>query len=210
MRMCDYLQPEERETVNTLLAQTRRLTTIVEDLLLLAQADAGRLKIEPTPLDLTSLLSVVLDDTEALGAEKDLIITLNTPPELYAKADPRRVKIILQNLTENAVKYNHKGGKIRLTARLEGDWVVLTVANTGAAIPEQYRDRLFERFNRAGMGENIKGHGLGLNIARELARAHGGDLTLSRSDGEWTEFSLKLPASEAPILTVVPPVTAAA
>ncbi len=204
MRICGYLEPQERETVDTLVQQTRRLTTLVEDLLLLAQADAGRLRIDPMPVDLTPLLAMVLDDTEALGMEKDLSVNLHAPAQLYAKADARRVNIILQNLTENAVKYNREKGKLRISARREGDWVTVSVANTGSAIPEPYRDRLFERFNRAGMGENIKGHGLGLNIARELARAHGGDLLLTKSDGEWTEFTLKLPAAEAPVLAIAP------
>lgn len=204
LRMCDYLEAQDRETVHILIQQTRRLTTLVEDLLLLAQADAGRLKLEPQPLNMASLLAVVLDDTEALGAEKELIITLDCPENLHARADARRVKIILQNLTENAVKYNIQGGKIRINARKEGEWTLVTVANTGSAIPEQYQDRLFERFNRAGMGENIKGHGLGLNIARELARAHGGDLTLTKSDGIWTEFALRLPCSESPVLAMTP------
>jgi len=204
MRSCGYLEPMERETVDTLVAQTRRLTTLVEDLLLLAQADAGRLKIEPLPIDLTPILSTVVDDTEVLGDEKQLVVTLHAPAQLYAKGDPRRINIILQNLTENAVKYNRQNGKLRISAQREGAWVTISVANTGSAIPDQHRDRLFERFNRAGMGENIKGHGLGLNIARELARAHGGDLVLVRSDGEWTEFALKLPATEAPMLNLAP------
>ncbi len=206
LRICGYLEPMERETVDTLVQQTRRLTTLVEDLLLLAQADAGRLKIEPQPIDLTPILSTVMDDTEALGDERQLVVTLHAPAQLYAKGDPRRINIILQNLTENAVKYNRPHGKLRMSARREGPWVYISVANTGPAIPDQYRDRLFERFNRAGMGENIKGHGLGLNIARELARAHGGELELVRSDGEWTEFALKLPAAEAPVLNLTPPV----
>jgi signal transduction histidine kinase len=200
LRCCGYLHPMERETVDTLVQQTRRLTTLVEDLLMLAQADAGRLKIDPQPLDLTPILSNLLDDTEALGEEKQLIVTLHAPAQLYAKGDPRRINIILQNLSENAVKYNRPQGKLRISARREGSWVYVTIANTGSTISALHRDRLFERFNRAGMGENIKGHGLGLNIARELARAHGGDLELVRSDGEWTEFALKLPAAEAPVL----------
>src|SRR6185295_16013761 len=94
------------------------------------------------------------------------------------------------------VKYNRPHGKLRMSARREGPWIYISVANTGPAIPDQYRDRLFERFNRAGMGENIKGHGLGLNIARELARAHGGELELVRSEEGWTEFALRLPACD--------------
>ncbi len=210
IRTCGYLEPMERETVDTLVQQTRRLTTLVEDLLMLAQADAGRLKIDPQPVDLTPLLSNVVDDTEALGEEKQLVVTLHAPTQLYAKADPRRINIILQNLTENAVKYNRPHGKLRISARREGSWVYVTVANTGSTISALHRDRLFERFNRAGMSENIKGHGLGLNIARELARAHGGDLELVRSDGEWTEFAIKLPAAEAPVLELSPPVLSSA
>jgi signal transduction histidine kinase len=74
------------------------------------------------------------------------------------------------------------------------------VANTGAAIPEEHRAHLFDRFYRAASGEDVKGHGLGLNIARGLARAQDGELELVRSDGEWTEFVLRLPAVESVVL----------
>jgi len=92
------------------------------------------------------------------------------------------------------VKYNQPGGRIRVTAKQDDRWAVVRVANTGRPIAESDRSRMFERFSR-GTGENIRGYGLGLNIARELARAHGGDLTLRRSDNEWTEFELRLPAA---------------
>lgn len=204
MRYCDYLKPEDREIVAALLQQTRRLTTLVEDLLLLAQADAGRLQLQPAPTDLVPVIATALDDIEALSEEQSLTIERDVPSRLVAHADSRRVKIILQNLGENAVKYNRNAGRIRITARDDGKWVSISVANTGNPIPAQYRDRLFERFNRAGVGENIKGHGLGLNIARELARAHGGDLSLARSDAEWTEFLLTLPAGDSTLHKPVP------
>jgi signal transduction histidine kinase len=195
MAACDYLQEQERETVADLVHQTRRLTTLVEDLLLLAQSDAGRLKVEPAPLDLVPVIDNLQDDLDALALERGLRIERATPEHLVAKADVRRVKIILQNLGENAVKYNRDGGRIRVSARRENGTVFVSVGNTGGAIPVEYRERMFDRFNRAGQGENIKGHGLGLNIARELARAHGGELSLARSDAEWTEFELRLPAA---------------
>jgi len=190
---CD-LTPEQREIAGVLLQQTRRLTTLVEDLLLLAQADAGRLRLNPAPLDLVPVVDVLLDDLSALGAEQDLEIERDIPPELVARADGRRVKIILQNLGENAVKYNCPSGRIRLRGWRENGSVFLALANTGVPIPGEYWERLFDRFSRPGTGENIKGHGLGLNIARELAHAHGGDLRLARSDDQWTEFELRLPS----------------
>jgi signal transduction histidine kinase len=194
LRHCESLKDEDREMIDALLRQTRRLTALVEDLLLLAQVDAGRLKLEPMALDLIPCIDVLADDLEAQGDDNHLVVERDTPPQLVAKADARRVKIILQNLGENAVKYNKPGGRIRVRANQKQHWVVVRVANTGTPIPESERSRMFERFSR-GTGENIKGHGLGLNIARELARAHGGDLTLRRSDEDWTEFELRLPSA---------------
>ena len=97
----------------------------------------------------------------------------------------------MHNLIENARKYNCPGGRIRITAYEEGSTVFLRIANNGHRIPESSREHIFERFHRGGMNENVPGHGLGLNLARELARIHGGDLRLVRSDGEWTEFEAR-------------------
>jgi signal transduction histidine kinase len=210
LRISDNLKEEDREVVDALIHQTRRLTTLVEDLLLLAQADAGRLRVEPSPLDLIPVVDALLDDVEVLSEENNIKVTRDAPDRLFAKADVRRVKIILQNLGENAVKYNRRGGIILVTARGDAKWVSISVANTGGEIPQQYRDGLFERFNRAGKGEDIKGHGLGLNISRELARAHGGDLLLTRSGDGWTEFTLRLPACDTPSLAPPVAVTAVA
>src|SRR6185503_5345243 len=101
------------------------------------------------------------------------------------------VALIVQNLLENARKYNRPGGRIRLSCRAEGDWAILTIGNTGRPIPGPAREHIFERFHRGSMGEDIKGHGLGLNLARELARLHGGDLRLLRSEEDWTEFEVR-------------------
>jgi signal transduction histidine kinase len=193
LRSCEYLQPGEKENVDDLIQQTRRLTALCEDLLLLAQADAGRLDIAAEDLDLIPLVRGAIDDMEVVGMDANLKVDYELPLELYTKADPRRIAIILQNLGDNAVKYNRPNGEILVNARAEKDRAVVTVSSTGlCVIPEDF-ERIFERFNRGKTGENLKGHGLGLSIARELARAHGGDLRLLRSDAAGTEFELSLP-----------------
>ncbi len=193
LRSCEYLVGTERETVEALVQQTRRLTTLCEDLLLLAQVDAGRLDLSPEALDLIPQISGAIDDMEVLGMESNLTVEHELPESLIAIADARRVSIILQNLGDNAVKYNRKNGSVRVTARAENGKAIVAVASTGPCIISQDMERIFERFNRGNTGENLKGHGLGLSIARELARAHGGDLRLARSDEHWTEFELILP-----------------
>ena len=195
LRGCDYLAPAERANVDALHQQTRRLTSLIEDLLLLAQADAGRLHLESAPVDLVPLITVALDDLVAHGSLSGVEVDHEIPPALFAQADSRRVAVILQNLGENAVKYCSAHGRVRVTAGAENGMAVVTVANTGPAIAEGDREEIFARFHRGKMGENVKGHGLGLNIARELARAHGGELAVTRSDGEWTAFSLRLPSA---------------
>ncbi len=191
------LTADQAEEVAGLLKQTRRLTTLVEDLLLLAQADAGRLKLAPEALDMGLLVATLGDDLSVLCADRGLTLEAEVPDALVATGDARRVAIILQNLGENAVKYAGDGGTVRLSATREGAAVVTRLANTGPAVPDEQRDRLFERFHRGAVGENIKGHGLGLNIARALALAMGGDVQLESSDGQWTVFSLRLPAADA-------------
>jgi len=112
---------------------------------------------------------------------------------LLLKADPTFVGMIAQNLVENAVKYNTRGGRIRVEARAVNGEVEMTIGNTGDGIPGERADQLCERSFRVRGGARVPGHGLGLRIARELARAHGGDVELVRSDESWTEMRVRLP-----------------
>ena len=193
VRDSGHLEPQAREEIDKLLRQVRRLTGLIQDLLLLARTDARRLRIESLPFDLSDLAAEALDDLQALADER-LSIEHDFVPELLVCADRRHVAMVTQNLVENAAKYTPEGGRVRLTTSCEGCLARFAVANTGPALPEEDREGIFERFRRGSLvGERQSGHGLGLNIARELARAHGGDLELVRSDGEWTEFALTLP-----------------
>ncbi len=189
------LEAEDQQAIEALVHQTYRLSSLIEDLLLLARADAGRLELELRPLDLCPLLEAALDDLGAVAGEEGVAIETDLPASLHAVADPMRVAPILQNLFENALKYNRRGGRVRVTARREGAQVIVSIANTGPPIPPEARERIFERFHRARIGEELRGHGLGLNIARELARAQLGELRLGRSDAEWTELEMRLPAA---------------
>jgi signal transduction histidine kinase len=196
------LAPEVRQELSELVHQTFRLTSVIEDLLLLSRADAGRLQLNFAPVDLTQLLEAGLDDLGARADALELNVETDFPAALPIAGEKRYSTIIVQNLLDNAQKYNRPGGRIRVTARAEGGWVLLTIGNTGCPIPAAVQEHIFERFHRGSVGENVPGHGLGLNLARELARLHGGDLRLVRSDEAWTEFEarfrLAAPATTAP------------
>ncbi len=187
--------PETYEEISLLIHQTYRLTGVVEDLLLLSRMDAGKLRLNLHPVDLAQLVLEWLDDLRALPEASDLVVESDLPAELPIAGERKFTSLIVQNLLDNARKYNRRGGTIRITSRAVNGEVELHVANTGRGIPEESRRDIFERFHRASAGEDIPGHGLGLNLARELARLHGGELSLIRSDAEWTEFcAIFLPA----------------
>lgn len=184
--------PEQRDRIADLLQQIRRLTSVAENLLLLSRADTGRLALRETDFDLRRLLEGSLEDARVLGAKTNLEIDPRIPETLPMKGDREMIALTLQNLIENAVKYNRPGGKILVSAQQADHAVQICVGNTGRSIPPEQAPHIFERFYRARGDEQTPGHGLGLSIARELARAHGGDLTLTESKEDWTEFCLRL------------------
>ncbi len=190
LREHENLTPEGREEIAALIHQTFRITSIIEDLLLLSQMDAGRLQIAFTSVDLSHLLEAQMDDLSALPDVADVEVE-NDCGDIHVAGEKHYVALILQNLLENARKYNRPAGRIRISCREEGEWAILAIGNTGRSIPASAREHIFERFHRGSMGEEIKGHGLGLNLARELARLHGGDLRLLSSEEDWTEFEVR-------------------
>ena len=194
----DHLTVAERESLSALVHQTYRLSGVIEDLLLLSRLDAGRLRLDLAPVDLAALLAASVDDLSALPDHSELAVETDLPPALLVSAERRYAALILQNLLENARKYNRPAGRIRLAARRAADRVELVVGNTGRTIPAVAQAHIFERFHRGTVGENVPGYGLGLNLARELARLHGGDLRLLRSVDDWTEFAVTFRAAPPP------------
>ncbi len=186
-------KPEIYEQLSGLLHQTHRLTGVIDDLLLLSRMDAGHLQIVSAPVNLSQLVDEWLDDLGALPDSPDVKIEKEFPVGLFVAGEKRYTSLIVQNLLENARKYNRAGGRIRVGAHGNGSNVVLTVGNTGRPIPPG--ENIFERFHHSSTPSAASGHGIGLNLARELARLHSGHLRLVRSENDWTEFEVRFCAA---------------
>lgn len=182
------LSAHSREEIEALIRQTVRLTSMIHDLLLLSRMDAGRLTLGMESVDLSQLVASLADDLSVLPDATDLEVEMLVPEGLHIQGEKRYTSIILQNLLENAWKYNERGGRICIAARVEQTRVCLSVGNSGDGIPQDAQPHIFERFHRAAANEGTPGHGLGLDLARELTRLHGGELRLVRSASGWTEF----------------------
>lgn len=184
----------QQQTYTSLLDEIHRLKAILEKLLLLSLADSGRLSLQCAPTDLSRILANILEDCAALAPE----ITLEhvIPSNVVVHADSVLLEQALQNLTGNALKYNRPAGRLRVTLAAEAGVAVITVGNTGPGIPAGHRSRVFERFYRsdpARQRDRTAGVGLGLSLSREILRAHHGELTLTRSESDWTEFTAVMP-----------------
>jgi signal transduction histidine kinase len=184
-------QPEIYEELSGLLHQTHRLTGVIDDLLLLSRMDAGQLRIAAEPVNLSQLIDEWLDDVAALPDAPEVQIEKQLPADLYVAGEKQYISLIVQNLLENARKYNRPGGRMHVAAQRRGNEVVFTVGNSGTAIPRETQPYIFERFQRGPNRLAVAGHGLGLNVARELIRLQGGDLRLRRSENDWTEFEVR-------------------
>src|SRR5438067_1803694 len=183
------------EELSALLHQTHRLTGVIEDLLLLSRMDSGHLQIKSETVNLGELIEEWLDDLGTLLDQVGVRIEKKLPAKTYVAGETRYTSLIVQNLLENAGKYNRPGGRIKVEAEEKNGEVVVTVGNTGEAIAPSEQQHIFERFHR-GSEKSASGHGLGLSLARQLARLHGGDLRLVRSANDWTEFEVRFSVAQ--------------
>jgi signal transduction histidine kinase len=193
--------PEERAAaLDTIQAETDRMNRLVADLLLLAQAEAG-MRLEKQPVELDTLILQVYRQAQLMSATRfpsgeRVAIHLGHEDQASVEGDPDRLKQLLLNLIDNALKYTSPGGHITLSLYRDEDWVRVSVADTGIGIPSDALPHIFDRFFRA-QREGRKGAGLGLSIARWIAEAHDGRLSVESQVGRGTTFTLWLPIRAA-------------
>ena len=181
-----------------MIGECSHLSHIVDGLLFLSRADDRQLALQHTPVDLVALIEDLREDAEILASEARLVIKFDLPAALIVPADVRLLRRAVMNLIDNAIKYNRVGGTVVVKAWATDERTLVAVSNSGIGIPSAAREKIFDRFYRNDSSQTVtRGHGLGLSIAREIARAHGGDLILKRSDAEWTEFELTLRSSRS-------------
>lgn len=188
------LSSADQRAVEELLDQTKRLSAITVSLLLLSRADVGKLTLDLLPGDLLDVVGPCVEDGRIMADAKAILIHVEAPPQAPALLDASKASQIVMNLLDNAIKFNRPGGEVwvRLVAGNEGEWR-LRVTNTGSGLRSESVGQLFTRFYRGEHTAPISGHGLGLSISLELARAHGGDLEFEGSQGGLTTFTWKIP-----------------
>ncbi len=191
--------PEEyRESLSVLHHEAERLTHIVEDLFTLTRADAGQYPLQPSDFYLDELIAECVHSTRTLAQAKKISLTFEGAAESPIHADESLLRRMLLNLLDNAIKYTPDFGRVTVACSRNGKEYAVSIADTGAGIPEELRPRIFERFFRADKARSRSesdggGAGLGLAISRWIAEAHHGRLELTRSDSTGSTFTAYLP-----------------
>jgi heavy metal sensor kinase len=184
----------EQRTYGDLLAEVQRLRAIIRKLLLLAQADAGQMRGGLEPVHLSIKAHEVLEDTRELAPHVD--VRADIAPDVWVRGDPDLLTQVLQNLSSNAVKFNHGSpGAIEIELRTADGHALFRMSNTGQPLTPEEQGRIFERFYRGdpSRSRRVDGVGLGLSLAREIATSHGGDLRVDTARPGWVRFTLVLP-----------------
>jgi signal transduction histidine kinase len=184
--------------LNIINQETRRLERIVGEMLSVAEIEAGSFKVRHDDVSMDVMLSELESDYAAQAAEKKIIMKFIRPPKLpKLQGDRDKIALSLHNLLGNALKYTPAEGEVTVAVDIRGNQMVIDVADTGIGIKPEEAERVFDKFYRSDdpRVEKITGTGLGLTLAREVIRLHGGDVTVQSELNHGSTFTATFPVS---------------
>ena len=191
----ESLSPAARDQLASQLDELRRLTRIVDGLTLLAKADAGQVELKSEPVRLDELVRDNFADAQILAEPQQIQVELGACEQIPVRGDRHRLRQLLLNLADNAVKYNRPQGRVTMHLRRVNGAAELTITNTGPGIPPESLPRVFDRFYRgdAAHGNEVEGCGLGLSIAKWIVSAHHGTIQIESTPDKLTAVTVCLP-----------------
>ena len=184
-----------REFMTDIVEEIDRETKIINDLLALVKTDKQNAVMNFSEVDINQLIDVIMRRVTPLAKKRNIELTYESYRSVKAEADEVKLSLVISNLVENAIKYNVDNGWVRITLNADHKYYYIKVADSGVGIPEDAKDKVFERFYRVSKdrSRDTGGTGLGLAIARSSINAHGGTIKLYSESGKGTTFTVRLP-----------------
>jgi len=189
------LSEDQKAIIDKAYRANDRQLEIIDQLLYVAKADAGQLTMQYVDFDIVHVTKEVIDGFRAVSSAKKITMVFEGPPKLTAYGDVRFIRMIIENLISNAIKYSYASSNITITAHQTGETIELEVDDTGVGIPEQQQAHLFKKFTRIQnpLSSSEGGSGLGLYLAQKLAKTHGGEIRVISDAEQGSTFTLQLP-----------------
>ncbi|MGH7941289.1 MAG: sensor histidine kinase [Limisphaerales bacterium] len=194
----NHLDPESRERAASMFEEAVRLTRIVEQLFTLSRLDAGEAQAEWSRFDLANLAKTTAEQMSLLAEDKNITIACDAGQPVEVEGDRARLKQVVVNLLDNAIKYTESGGAVQLQVRRSNGHAVLEVHDNGVGIPREALPHVFERFYRVDQirSGDFEGAGLGLSIAKAICSAHGAEIQATSTPSQGSCFRVTLPLSK--------------
>ncbi len=193
------IHPEKREKALEIIQESAtRLGRFISDILDYAKIKSGQITVSKKPLDLRELSEDIFHLFQPLAERNQIQTLIDIPAQMPAvQADPDKIRQVLTNLVSNALKFTPAGGRIRIAAKNQGEFIRISVEDTGIGIPEEAKNAIFERFRQLSNvmpdGTKVKGTGLGLAIAKGIVESHGGRIWVESELGRGSVFHFTLP-----------------
>jgi two-component system phosphate regulon sensor histidine kinase PhoR len=181
--------------IGSALEESARMAKIVHSLMTISRLDCGEEKIELVPVDLIEIVRVTLEHMSLLAEEKRISLRIQSGQPTYVTGDPIRLKQIVVNLIDNAIKYTPDGGDVTVSLFAEKKMAVIEVSDTGIGIPAASLPLIFDRFYRTDQARSREsgGIGLGLSIVKAICDAHDGTASVESIEGKGTTVRIELP-----------------
>jgi signal transduction histidine kinase len=186
-----------RDALLDAMEETDRVLTMLNTLMDISEAETGLMRLDIEPVPLAELVTEVIEIFDLVAQEKTIAVKAAVPPDLSVPADRNRVRQVLANLLDNAIKYTPAGGHVDITAEARPDGVCITVRDTGEGIPPEEIPRIWERLYRGDKSRAQRGLGLGLSLVKAITNAHGGTVMVESTPGKGSAFSIHLPSQIA-------------
>lgn len=186
-----------RAALADILEESERVSTMLDALMDIAEAETGVMTLRAEPIDLVALVRGAAELYTDLAEEKGVPLELDLPASLPLVADAARLRQAVANLIDNAVKYTPPGGRVTLSAAARPDGATITVADTGVGIAPHDLGHIWERLYRGDRSRSERGLGLGLSLVKAIVEAHGGRVDVETTPGQGSRFSIHVPSSPA-------------
>jgi len=182
-----------REALMDIAEENERIRTTLNTLMDISEAETGTMRLSIERVDMAVLVEEGVEIYDYLAQEQGIILICDAAPGLFALADAGRLRQLLANLLDNALKYSKPGGQVQVSAWSEGGRILVSVRDQGEGIPAEDIPRIFERLYRGDKSRSHRGLGLGLALVKAVLTAHGGDIAVTSTVGQGSEFVFSLP-----------------
>jgi signal transduction histidine kinase len=182
-----------RDALLDAMEESDRVLTMLNTLMDISEAETGLMKLDLHPVRLDEVGHDATELFEFVAQEKSITVLTALSPDLIVRADRNRIRQVLVNLLDNAIKYSARGDRVEISAEQCADEVVITVTDTGAGIPAEEIPRIWERLYRGDKSRSQRGLGLGLSLVQAIIKAHGGRIEVQSTVGKGSSFVIHLP-----------------